>query len=345
MHQQPMEIEQDPTAESRKNDHIDLAFKAQVESLLLDNRFFYEPMLSGHPVDGLIPITFAGKVLKAPIWVSSMTGGTEKAKSINENLARVCGEMGLGMGLGSCRQLLDSDERLHEFAFRNLIGKEQPFYANLGIAQVEKLLKNKELWKLDRMMDKLEADGLFIHVNPLQEWLQPEGDHIERPPVETIAEFLNHSHHKVIVKEVGQGMGPDSLKALMQLQIEAIEFAAHGGTNFSMLELLRSNETQMENYNDLSKIGHSAAQMVHMVNVLLDQLGDKAVCKQFIVSGGVKNFLDGHYLLQQIHAKAVYGQASGMLKYAAISYAAVRDYVASQIKGLELAQAFFKVRK
>ena len=100
----------DPTAISRKKDHIDLAFKSQVESGALDRRFNYEPALAAHPEPGSIPpLRFLGKTLHTPIWVSSMTGGTGHARTINRNLARACAEFGMGMGLGSCRQLLYPD--------------------------------------------------------------------------------------------------------------------------------------------------------------------------------------------------------------------------------------------
>jgi len=96
-------------------------------------------MLSGHPKhDHDISIDILGTTLRTPIWVSSMTGGTAMANTINTNLAKACGEYGMGMGLGSCRALLDSDERLSDFAMRGLIG-DQPLYANLGIAQLDDL--------------------------------------------------------------------------------------------------------------------------------------------------------------------------------------------------------------
>jgi isopentenyl-diphosphate delta-isomerase len=338
------DIQQDPTAESRKSDHIELAFASQVSNLANDSRFSYEPMLSGHPQEELSPTPFVGKILRTPIWVSSMTGGTEKARIINKNLAQACAEFGMGMGLGSCRQLLDSDERLPDFDFRDVIGPDQPFYINLGIAQVEQLISRKELWKVDQLAEKLRADGLFIHVNPLQEWLQPEGDRIQHAPVATIAEFIEQSSIKVIVKEVGQGMGKESLRALMQMPIQAIEFAAHGGTNFSKLELLRSSDMHQDLYNAVTRIGHSAVEMVGLVNELLDEMGSSAICRQFIISGGIKNFLDGHYALEKINAPAVYGQASGMLKYAADDYETLQSFIKSQIEGLKLARAFFKVR-
>ncbi len=334
----------DPTAAERKQDHIQLAFQSQVENAFLDKRFSYEPILAAHPSAPLKSISFLGKEMQTPIWVSSMTGGTEKAYHINANLARACKTFGMGMGLGSCRALLESDERLKDFDFRKIIGDEQPFYANIGIAQLALLLNNNELFKLDQLIDKLNADGIIIHVNPLQEWLQPEGDKITEAPIQTLQQFLNKTKQKVIVKEVGQGFGKESLKALVQLPLKAIEFAAHGGTNFSKLELLRGDKQKLETYKSIAQIGHSAEEMTLYINELKQELGTQFLCKQFIISGGIKNFLDGHYLMEKLHVPSVYGQASALLQYAEKSYEELEQFLHSQIEGLKLAKAFFKVR-
>jgi len=335
----------DPTAASRKKDHIELAFESQVRDFDLDQRFYYEPMLNAHP-GALNPTHFLNKNMRTPIWVSSMTGGTELAGKINANLARACHEFGMGMGLGSCRSLLDSDEFLEDFAMRSVIG-DQPFYANLGIAQIEKVIQSGTTEKVLTMLEKLDADGLFIHVNPLQEWLQPEGDKIEVAPLTTIKQFIElHPDINIIVKEVGQGIGIESLRALMHLPIQAIEFAAHGGTNFSKLELLRNDASSRDHYTNVSRIGHSAADMVEMVNEILKESGGReSLCSSFIVSGGVRDFLDGYYLTQKLNATAVYGQASTLLKYAAKSYEKLYQFLKYQVKGLALAEAYLRVRK
>ncbi len=341
-----MSFTNDPTAEGRKKDHIKMAFQSQVGKEQLDSRFYYEPLLSAHP-DKNVPygaFFFLNKKMKVPIWVSSMTGGTQLANTINHNLARACGDFGMGMGLGSCRALLYSDEYLKDFDVRHLIGEDLPFYANLGVAQIAQLIEKKELHRVDALLNKLKADGLIIHVNPLQEWLQPEGDHFKQAPITTIRTFLEERDVPVIVKEVGQGMAYQSLKALFQLPLAAVDFAASGGTNFSMLELLRSDQVKLEAYQQLAYIGHSAEEMVGMNNKIIDELGNKLACHQIIISGGIKDFLDGYYLMEKANLASIYGQASGFLKYAQGDYEVLAQHISTQIEGLKLAKAYLTVK-
>jgi isopentenyl-diphosphate delta-isomerase len=269
-----------------------------------------------------------------------MTGGTELAGQINRNLAKVCREFGLGMGLGSCRPLLVKDDHFPDFDLRDIIGDDLPFYANLGIAQLEEMVLNDDISPVNRLIEKLRADGLIIHVNPLQEWLQPEGTLFSQPPVDTIKSFLEMTSCPVIVKEVGQGMGPASLRALLELPLEAIEMAAFGGTNFAKVELLRSDEFKQNYYGPVSLIGHDAFEMTDMINDLVD--GNISVkCRQIIISGGISSFLDGYYLINRCKLPAIYGQASGFLKYASLSYDELKKFVEYQVEGIKLANAYF----
>lgn len=345
-HTAPTNDQEDPTAADRKRDHIELAFQSQVATGELDARFMYEPLLAAHPEDGgLPPFPFLGKTMRAPLWVSSMTGGTEKAHTINHNLARACREFGLGMGLGSCRPLLYSDERLADFDIRPTMGEEQVLCANLGIAQLETLIREQELWRISALLEKLRADGLIIHVNPLQEWLQPEGDRFAQAPLATIETLLEALPDvPLIVKEVGQGMGQASLRALLQLPLAAIDFAANGGTNFAKLELLRNQPLQQMVYSQLANVGHGAGEMVALVNELLAELGEQVRCEHIIVSGGVRNFLDGYYYTEKLALPAIYGQASAFLRHAQGEYDDLRAYVSAQVRGLELARAFLRIR-
>ncbi len=329
--------------ENRKKEHIELAFRSRTSPLELDRRFHYEPILKGHPESGLLPTTILGRELRVPMWVSSMTGGTKLAGTINRNLATACKEFGMGMGLGSCRALLQDDTNIEGFNLRDIIGDQLPLWANLGITQIEELVTENRVFKAGELVQKLRADGLIVHVNPMQEWFQPEGDILLIPPLDTLKRLLDQFSFPVIVKEVGQGIGPASLRELLKLPLQAIEFAGFGGTNFARVELLRGEKAKEDLYEPLSMIGEDVLAMLDYVNEIV--AAEETVCKELIISGGVKNFLDGYYLLKKSRLPAVYGMASTFLKYAREDYAQLRDFVESQIRGLEMANAFLSIRE
>ncbi len=325
----------------RKLDHIRLTNKSQSSLFDLNDNFQYEPML-GSLADIDISCSFLGKKLDAPIWISSMTGGTGEARYINQNLSKVAGEHKIGLGLGSCRSLLTSDRYFEDF---NLVSNMNgaPFWANLGIAQLENSIRNNNISQIEDLVESLNVDGLIIHVNPLQEWFQPEGDIIEVPPIETIQEFLSSSNVSIIVKEVGHGFGPESLSALMSLPISAIEFAGFGGTNFSKLESIRD-----KSFNDvhscLMNVGHNAMQMIEMSNEIIDKRGHDVKCQSFIISGGIRDYLTGYELIEKSKGNAVFAMASPFLTHAAQSEDALNDFVTELKKGLKVARSFLKVK-
>ena len=327
----------------RKTEHLNLALEAQTAHAMLDERFVYEPMFSGHPQNVIPQLKLGNKVQKIPVWVSSMTGGTDYAGHINRNLAKACGEFGMGMGLGSCRVLLEEDKYHDHFDLRPYMGDEVPFYANLGISQIEKSLKKGSIDKVIAMVDKLRADGLIIHINPIQEWLQPEGDHISRPPIETVQHFMEEAKIPLIVKEVGQGMGPESIKALLKMPLVALEFGAFGGTNFARIELERSEPVRKKLYEPLAYIGNTAYQMLEYANNVIEN--DEVLCKSLIVSGGLKNYLDGYYFLRKSKFNTIYGHASAFLEHAREDYEQLKEFVAYQIKGLELAYSYLRLNE
>lgn len=329
--------------EERKKDHINQAFEARIGVEEADTRFNYEPLLAPHPSEPLPPTLFAGKTLRLPVWVSSMTGGTEQAGNINRNLARACKEFGMGMGLGSCRILLDDDRHFSDFDVRDIIGEEQPLYANLGIAQLEQLLKSDRVAEIEALVKRLRADGLIIHVNPLQEAFQPEGDRLENAPLETLEAFLAQTRLKVIVKEVGQGMGPESLRALLNLPLEAIEFGALGGTNFTRLELARHSANDTQLMEDFAKVGHTAEEMTATVNRLIEEEVHPA-CRHLIISGGIQSALQGYRLTKLSHLPAIFGMGSGFLKHASGDYKTLQAYVQQIEKVLLLANQYLRAK-
>lgn len=320
----------------RKGNHLEMASRAQTASTSMDARFDYEPMFFSHPtIEETWPTKFLDKNLNYPIWVSSMTGGTLHAELINQNLAKLSGSYKLGMGLGSCRALLSSDERLKEFQIRKYLG-DQPFLANLGVAQLEELVLQGRTQKVDELVSKLEADGIIIHINPLQEWFQPEGDRFKVSPIETLKKFLDKTNVKVIVKEVGQGMGPKSLKALLDLPLKGIEFGAFGGTNFSLLESMRGEEIASKT--PFIQVGHNAHEMVEILNAL------PTYNKEFIISGGIKNILDGYELKMKFKHEALIGMAHGFLNPAMESYESLERYFSGMRDSLLTARAILRIK-
>ncbi|TRX71300.1 type 2 isopentenyl-diphosphate Delta-isomerase [Carboxylicivirga sp. M1479] len=330
--------------EDRKRDHIDLAFSSKLDGKYVDKRFDYEPLFGTHEQQEQ-SYTFLGKKMQMPLWVSSMTGGTKRAGTINKNLAQACAEFGLGMGLGSCRILLDSPEHFNDFNVRPIMGDEAPLLANIGICQLEAMLEDQSTDKLGELVEKLDADGLIIHINPLQEAFQPEGDIIKRPAIELLQDFLERTSLKLVVKEVGQGFGQNSLRQLLQLPIEAIEFSAMGGTNFSLVELNRSNAISAEVFNPFIHVGHTAEDMTRMVNQLVDELPEEQLkVKQLIISGGISNLLDGYYLTSISKIPAIYGMGSAFLRHAMGDYEKLQIYIETLKDGWHLANNFLKVK-
>ena len=328
----------------RKKDHINQAFNARVEKDAADKRFNYEPLLAAHPVGRPNSFSFAGKTMRLPLWISSMTGGTAQAGIINRNLARACNEFGLGMGVGSCRVLLEDERHFDDFNLRPIIGNESPFYANLGIAQLEHLVEQKATDKIPKLIELLQTDGIIIHINPLQEAFQPEGEIFKRPPIETLQEFLEtNSNIRIIVKEVGQGMGPESIDRLLHLPIEAIEFGALGGTNFTLLELLRSHEKELTAFEAFGKVGHTAEEMTQMINDIVSNSTTYS-CKQLIISGGITHILDGYYLQKVSRLSSVIGMGSALLKVASKSYEELQSFLQQLERSYQLASSYLKIK-
>jgi isopentenyl-diphosphate Delta-isomerase len=328
----------------RKTDHITLAALSVPATSTPDERFSYEPLLSAHP-SGNCEIDFLGKTMQHPLWISSMTGGTVEAGNINNLLAEACAEFGLGMGLGSCRTLLKSNEFFDDFNLRPILGKDRPFFANLGIAQLDELTTRKETERIhDLVIHKLKADGLIIHVNPTQEWLQPGGDLFKRPPIETIIEFIDElkDQYPIIIKEVGQGMGAESLEKLLELDIDALEFGAFGGTNFATIEIMRNQQGPSEYMYPLATFGHNPSDMLETVNNIV--FDHPVHCKNLIISGGITHFLDGFYFTKKSILPSVYGMANVLLQHAMTSKEDLFNFIKADVEGYKYVSQFLRIR-
>lgn len=179
--------------------------------------------------------TFLNRRLNAPLLISCMTGGTPQAASVNRTLARVAQRFGVAMGLGSARALLETPETLPTFDVRD----EAPdvlLLANLGAVQLN---KGYGIDQCRRLMELLRADALVLHLNPLQEALQPEGDTTFGGLLCAIADLCSRAEFPIVVKEVGWGIAPGDVRALFEAGVAAVDLAGAGGTSWSEVERYR----------------------------------------------------------------------------------------------------------
>ena len=176
--------------------------------------------------------SFLGRRLAAPLLFSCMTGGTPRARQINRTLAAAAQRHRVAMGLGSCRVLLEHPEVLATFAVRDLC-PNVPLLANLGAVQLNMGVGPAAC---RRIVDLLEADALVLHLNPLQEALQPEGDTRFAGLLGRIEALCASLEVPVVVKEVGWGIAPDLVAALFDAGVAAVDIAGAGGTSWSEVE-------------------------------------------------------------------------------------------------------------
>ena len=218
-------------AGARKADHLRIAAGPGVAhrrgSGLDELRLRHRALPGRDLADVSLETDLLGARLAAPLLVSAMTGGTEAATGLNDRLARAAAECGVGMTLGSGRALLDDPALL-----RTYLGDARPplLLANLGAGQ---LARDGAV----RLVELLGADGLSIHLNPIQEAIQPEGEPRFAGVAERIADVVAAlAPLPVVVKEVGFGMDPDDVVALHEAGVAAVDVAGAGGTNWALVE-------------------------------------------------------------------------------------------------------------
>jgi isopentenyl-diphosphate delta-isomerase len=223
------------TTLGRKADHLRLAARPDVghtgttafEQLRLRHRALPERDLA----DVSLETELLGRRLAAPLVVSAMTGGTEEAAAINARLARAACEHGLALVLGSGRALLDDPDLL--FTYRSA-DRPPLLLGNLGAAQVREPDATE---RAERLVELLDADGLTIHLNPIQEAVQPEGEPRFSGVAAGIAAIVAHlAPLPVLVKEVGFGMDAADVALLRDAGVAAVDVAGAGGTNWALVE-------------------------------------------------------------------------------------------------------------
>lgn len=235
-------MEKDTQINHRKSEHIRINLEEDVQSGLTTGLERYNLIHQALPEINLDDVdlsqTIFGKQQPLPILVSSMTGGTEIATRINRNLAIAAQELGLAMGVGSQRAAIENPALASTFNIRS-VAPDILLFANLGAVQLNYGYGPDEC---RRAVDMIEADALILHLNPLQEALQPEGNHDFSHLAEKISVVIQKLDVPVIVKEVGWGISRETARRLLDIGVAAIDVAGAGGTSWSQVEMHRIDD-------------------------------------------------------------------------------------------------------
>jgi len=296
---------------ARKDDHIRINLEEDVRSDLKTGLEKYQFIHQALPEINLAGVETTlrlfGKELLAPILISSMTGGTTEAGVINLRLAEAAQQLGVAMGLGSQRAALEHPELAGTFQVRR-VAPDILLFANLGAIQLN---YGCGLDECRRIVDMVQADALYLHLNPLQEALQAGGDTNFAGLGRKIEAIAGHLEVPVIVKEVGWGISEQAARLLSESGVSAIDVAGAGGTSWSQVEMHRAPD-EMTRELAATFVGWGIPTVDSILNV-------KKVAPRMPVfaSGGIRDGLD--IAKSMALGATLGGMAGNFLKAAAVS--------------------------
>jgi isopentenyl-diphosphate delta-isomerase len=304
---------------ARKDQHLDVILSGRarhgLDSGFADVRFVHEalPDLDHGKID--LGADFLGRRLKAPLLISSMTGGPARAEAINARLAEAAQHLGIALAVGSQRAALESGGAPGLDMALRLKAPDTPILANIGAAQ---LTRGFGVDEARRVLDMIAADALIVHLNPLQEACQPEGDRDWWGVGAALEALVKALDAPVVVKETGAGMSAATARRLLAMGVAAVDVAGAGGSNWATVEGERSTgEADKAHAAAFGDWGIPTARSIAEV---------RAACPKatIIGSGGVR---DGVEAAKAIRLGAdMVGQAAGVLAAATISTEAVVEH-------------------
>ena len=279
--------------EKRKQDHIRLAQDARTQSAGMSGfeniQLTHEALPEINFSDINLETELLGLTVSSPFYISSMTAGHTEGEKINLRLATLSAHKNILMGVGSQRKELTDPNAAFEWKKIRAAAPKAKLIGNLGIAQVI----NSDISEIERLVESLEAVGLFIHLNPLQEVLQLEGTPDFKGSLEKIQELAQNLSVPVIIKEVGCGISQNTALKLVNAGVKFIDVAGLGGTHWGRIEGFRAHEAspQAMAAEAFKNWGISTTQSV---------LNVKAAARQetaIWASGGVRSGLDAAKLI------------------------------------------------
>lgn len=314
--------------EGRKGDHIRLCLSegSQATFSVFDKYqlpYVSLPEMSLENVD--ISVDLFGKRLQAPLIVASMTGGSEHGRTINTNLAKTAEKCGMALGVGSQRIGLEKKDA--EDTFR-LVRKNAPtafIIANMGAVQLN---YGHDIDSYRQVVDMIEADALYLHLNPLQEAIQPGGDTDFSNLLQKIQKVVDSVGVPVFVKEVGHGISAAVSQSLFEVGVKAVDTAGVGGTSYAWVEAARANNSDFKRwFKDFGIQTDESIVQVTSARTKKDQL--------VIASGGVRSPVDG--LKARVLGADLFSAAVPFLEPAMESPEAVIRVIENWKQGLKIA--------
>ncbi|MDQ3099167.1 MAG: type 2 isopentenyl-diphosphate Delta-isomerase [bacterium] len=273
--------------QKRKREHLEISLSpiAQTGVTGFDSYRFVHNALPEIDFDEIdTSIEFLGKKLAFPFFISSMTGGVAEGERINKNLLRAAEEYGLAMGVGSQRAAVEKPELSHLFATKSNDSKAMLF-ANVGVVQLN---YGFTIEKYQRAVEMISADALILHLNPIQEAVQAEGDRNFKNLLPRINELVKRITVPIIIKEVGFGISEDVCQRLYDVGVRSIDTAGWGGTSWSVVEGRRQGGS-VETGNLFGNWGIPTTDSILMCRTVADRSAEKLT---ILASGGVRNGLD-----------------------------------------------------
>lgn len=268
---------------SRKADHIRINLTEDVRSGnatgLEDYTLPHQALPELDLAEIRLDLRLFGKKIAAPLFISSMTGGTAEAGKINQVLAEAAQTAGIPMGVGSQRAALEDASLAESFQVRKF-APDILLFANLGAVQL-----NYGLTAVDcqRAVEMIEADALILHLNPLQEAVMPEGNANFAGLIDKIEEVCHTLSVPVIAKEVGWGISGHAAQMLRNAGISAIDVAGAGGTSWTEVEMHRAEtEIQRQVASSFVDWGIPTAESIQIVR-------QAAPTMPIFASGGIRN--------------------------------------------------------
>lgn len=224
----------------RKRDHLGICLNEEVQfrdrpTLLEQVRLVHDALPELGLADIDLSVEIAGKRLRAPLYISGMTGGTPEAAAINRDLAAVAEALGLGFGFGSQRPLLNSNASIATYQVRD-VAPTALIFGNLGLVQA----RETSSAAIARLVEETGADALCIHLNPAQELMQANGDRDFTGGVATLQRLRHDLSVPVVVKETGAGISARTARKLRDAGIEWVDVAGAGGTSWVGVETRRA---------------------------------------------------------------------------------------------------------